>query len=68
MPNVKVLTVIDLANYLRVHRATIYRLLKNRELPAFKVGGDWRFNIEMIDEWRLGKTILPERPRSEPGN
>jgi excisionase family DNA binding protein len=36
MPDVKVLTVIDLANYLRVHRATIYRLLKNRELPAPK--------------------------------
>jgi excisionase family DNA binding protein len=58
--------VIDLANYLRVHRATIYRLLKNRELPDFKVGGDWRSNIEMIDDWRMGKTILPERPRSQP--
>jgi excisionase family DNA binding protein len=68
MPQPKVLTVADLSNYLHVHRSTIYRLLRNRELPAFRVGGDWRFNIEMIDEWRMGKTVLPQRPRSEPGN
>jgi excisionase family DNA binding protein len=43
----------------------LIRLLKNRQLPAFKVGSDWRFNIERIDEWRMEKTILPER---EPGN
>ena len=54
---IKVLNVTDLSSYLRVHRATIYRLLKNRELPAFKVGSDWRFNIEMIDEWRVQKTV-----------
>jgi excisionase family DNA binding protein len=52
MVDAKVLTDGDLANYLRVHRSTIYRLLKRRELPAFRVGSDWRFNIEMIDEWR----------------
>jgi excisionase family DNA binding protein len=55
MVDAKVLTVGDLANYLRVHRSTIYRLLKPRELPAFRVGSDWRFNIEMIDEWRMGR-------------
>ncbi len=48
-----VLTVAELAEYLRVHRSTIYRLLKARKLPAFKVGSDWRFNRERIDEWRL---------------
>jgi excisionase family DNA binding protein len=68
MAEQKVLTVIELSKYLHVHRSTIYRLVKNRELPAFRVGSDWRFNIEMIDEWRLGKTLLPQRPRSEPEN
>jgi excisionase family DNA binding protein len=46
-----ILTVNELATYLRVHPATIYRLLKSRQLPAFRVGFDWRFNRETIDEW-----------------
>ena len=49
----KVLTVNELAEYLRVHRSTIYRLLKKGQLPGFKIGSDWRFNVEVIDEWRL---------------
>ena len=28
---------------------------KRRELPAFRVGSDWRFNVEAIDEWRMGE-------------
>jgi excisionase family DNA binding protein len=46
-----VLTVNELASYLRVHPATIYRLLKSGKLPGFRVGFDWRFNREAIDEW-----------------
>src|SRR5712671_6606065 len=41
------------AEYLRVHPSTIYRLLRQRKLPAFKVGSDWRFSREAIDHWRL---------------
>ncbi|MGO9450318.1 MAG: helix-turn-helix domain-containing protein [Candidatus Binataceae bacterium] len=52
-PSTKVLTVNELAEYLRVHRSTIYRLLKKALLPGFKIGSDWRFNVEVIDEWRL---------------
>ncbi len=48
----RVLTVKDVAEYLQVHASTIYRLLSKHEIPAFKVGTDWRFNIESIDEWR----------------
>ena len=55
MPD-EVLTVTELAEYLRVHRTTIYRLLRARKLPAFKVGSDWRFNREQIDEWRVKQT------------
>jgi excisionase family DNA binding protein len=49
----KVLTVEELSEYLRVHRSTIYRLLKKGQLPGFfRLGSDWRFNVEAIDEWR----------------
>ena len=49
----EVLTVTELAEYLRVCLSTIYRLLKTRKLPAFKMGSDYRFNLKQIDEWRL---------------
>lgn len=48
----KILTLGDVARILRVHPSTIYRLLKKREIPAFKVGRDWRFNKCSIDHWR----------------
>jgi excisionase family DNA binding protein len=58
----KVLTVNELAEYLRVHRSTIYRLLKKGLLPGFKIGSDWRFNVEVIDEWRMrqGAVLLSD--------
>ena len=48
----KVLTVQEVSNYLRVHPSTIYRMLKKNQLPAFRVGSDWRFTVEAIDKWR----------------
>jgi excisionase family DNA binding protein len=52
-PEAKVITVGELAVYLHVHRSTLYRLLKKGQLPAFKIGSDWRFNVEAIDRWRM---------------
>ena len=46
-----ILTVTEIADYLRVHRSTIYRLLARREIPAFKVGGDWRLNASQVERW-----------------
>ena len=48
------MTVKELADYLRVHPTTIYRLLRAGELPAMRIGADWRFNRESIDAW-IGK-------------
>jgi excisionase family DNA binding protein len=49
----KLFTVGELAEYLRVHRSTLYRLLKKQQLPGFKIGSDWRFDVEAIDQWRM---------------
>jgi excisionase family DNA binding protein len=47
-----IMTVQELAKYLRVDKSTIYRLLKTPgAIPAFRVAGDWRFSKELIDEW-----------------
>lgn len=51
----KVLTVYEVADYLHCHISTIYRLLYKNDIPAFKIGSDWRFNIEHIDQWRLAR-------------
>ena len=48
----KVMTLEEVASYLRVHPSTVYRMLKRGQIPAFKVGSDWRFNLESIDLWR----------------
>jgi len=50
----KMMTAKEVADFLRVTPATIYRLVKRGGLPAFKVGGDWRFHADTIDRWRLG--------------
>jgi len=48
----RVLTVQEVSRYLKVPPSTIYRMLKRNELPAFRVGSDWRFTVEAIDQWR----------------
>ena len=47
----KVLTLDEVAQFLKVHPSTVYRLLKQHEIPAFKMGSDWRFNQASIEEW-----------------
>lgn len=47
----EVLTLKQLADYLKVNEKTIYRLLAGRKVPAFKVGGAWRFLRGDIDTW-----------------
>jgi len=49
----KVMTVRQVATFLRVHPSTIYRLVKQHKIPAFRIGSDWRFKIDAIDRWRL---------------
>jgi excisionase family DNA binding protein len=52
----KVMKIKDLAEYLKLHPSTIYRLVRGNAIPAFRIGRDWRFNLEEIDRWRLTST------------
>jgi excisionase family DNA binding protein len=60
----RLLTVREVANYLHVSRSTIHRLLKRNEIPAFRVGANWRFNVEEIDGWRVERQITTPRHRT----
>ena len=43
------LTIKDVSGYLQIHPITVYRLFKIGELPAFKVGGQWRCDKNKLD-------------------
>ena len=47
----ELMTVEEVAQYLRVTEKTVYRLLKRGRIPATKVGRQWRFDKTSIDEW-----------------
>jgi excisionase family DNA binding protein len=62
----QILTIQEVSEYLRVHRDTIYRLLRLKQIPGFRVGSDWRFDIDAIDRWRHDEEQAAVSARGEP--
>lgn len=46
-----VMTIDDLAKYLKLSTSTLYKLCAERKIPGQKVGRHWRFHREVVDEW-----------------
>jgi len=46
-----ILTVSELAEYLKLSRAKIYQMAQRGELPGTKLGTHWRFRQDLIDRW-----------------
>jgi excisionase family DNA binding protein len=69
MTNDQILTIAGVAQLLKVAEKTVYVLAQRREIPAFKVGGQWRFSGTALDAWiaeqskahRTEETKSPER-------
>ena len=66
----RMLVVDEVARFLRMHPTTIYRLIKSKKIPAFRVGSEWRFSQEAIDRWRSEEeqasiSATPRRKRKE---
>jgi excisionase family DNA binding protein len=62
MPNLKksseateILTLEEVANYLKVTTRTIYRMLDENQIPAFKIRGTWRFRKDEIEAMTRGE-------------
>lgn len=51
----QIMTPKEAAKYLGFHLVTIYRLLKKGEVPATKIGGQWRFKKDVLDAWLTGR-------------
>ena len=50
-----ILTIKEVAEYLKVTERTLYRLAQEGKIPAFKVGASWRFKRADIDAWIEGQ-------------
>lgn len=57
----EILTIKQVADYLKVTERTIYRLAAAKKIPAFKVGGMWRFLRADIDGWIARQTSMAQR-------
>jgi len=55
-----ILTIKEVAEYLKVNERTVYRLAGAKRIPAFKVGGTWRFVRSDIDQWIKNQTVGAE--------
>lgn len=47
----EILTLDEVAAYLKAGKRTVYRLAQKGEIPAFKLGGTWRFRRSELDRW-----------------
>ncbi len=58
-----IMTVDEVARYLRVHTMTIYRLIQRGDLPALRVGRGWRFKKDQIERWLLNHEANSHSPQ-----
>lgn len=49
----EIMTLEEVAAYLRVKPQTIYTWAQDKKIPAAKLGKEWRFKKSIIDEWYL---------------
>jgi len=55
----KLLTLKEAAEYLRMHKGSLYRLLESgkTDIPAIKLGGKWLFNLESLNKYLSEKEL-----------
>ena len=60
-----IMTIGEVADYLKVTERTIYRLAGAKQIPAFKVGGSWRFSKADIDGWIRQQSSTADQPEAK---
>jgi excisionase family DNA binding protein len=48
---IKLLTLAEAASILKISKRTLHRMIQHRQIPAFKVGGQWRILESRFQEW-----------------
>jgi len=49
--NLTIMTVHEVAEYLRMSEAKVYRLVKEHAIPVVRIGKSWRFRKDLLDDW-----------------
>lgn len=62
-----VMTVDEVAEYLRIPRASVYKLAQHGRIPCQKVGKHWRFRREALDRWLETASEVPVGTSSDGG-
>jgi excisionase family DNA binding protein len=52
-----IMTVEEVARYLSLHELTVRRLAREGEIPAFKIGRQWRVKKDLLDRWIERETM-----------
>lgn len=60
-----ILTIKDVAEYLKIKEKTAYKLAAEGKLPGFKAGGSWRFRQSEIEKW-IKRQERQERKEADP--
>lgn len=55
-PKTELMTVTETCRYLKITQRTLYRYLRNRQIPAFKLGKEWRFVCSDLEQWIRDRT------------
>ncbi len=62
------LTLEEAARHLKIGKSTIYRLAREGDLPAHRIGRVWRFDAEELDDWlRQGRMVKVSTSENEDG-
>ena len=63
-----VLTIGELAEYLKISKSTLYKLAQEGSIPSQKVGKHWRFHKDAVDEWLRQRGPVTTPPIRVPVN
>lgn len=58
------MTMDEIAEYLKVSKETIYKMVQAKKIPGTKVGNQWRFNKQTVDEWLEAKSNVAQKDES----
>lgn len=59
-PESEIMTIREVAAYLRLAEKSVYRYAAEGKIPGFKVGGAWRFRRDEIEEYTRGRKAKAE--------
>ncbi len=48
---IRLLTLAEAATILKISKRTLHRMIQHRQIPAFKVGGQWRILESRFQQW-----------------